>query len=169
MGSRKRSVEVCVAETLPFCIHKNEPHATQNLLEGTLRSQNPYSGWEPPLTQSLGLEVPLEKEMATHFSILAWKIPWTEESRGLQSMESQRVGQNWATSLHFSFILKEGRKLLVKSYILSKQSYFTTFFLLQDLINTLLYILLAFFWGFCLKEHLEYAWDLKPYKHYERN
>ena len=44
--------------------------------------------------RSLGREVPLEKEMATHFSILAWKIPWTEESRRLQSMESQRVGQN---------------------------------------------------------------------------
>ena len=58
MGSRKRSVEVCVAETLPFCIHKNEPHATQNLLEGTLRSQNPYSGWEPPLTPSSNLMPP---------------------------------------------------------------------------------------------------------------
>ena len=105
--------------------------------------------------QYLGWEVPLEKEMATHFSILAWKIPWMEESRRLQSMESQRVGHNWATSLHFSFILKKGRKLLVNYCILSKQSYFTTFFLLQDLINTPLYILLAFCWGFCLKEYLE--------------
>ena len=42
--------------------------------------------------QSLGLEDPLEKEMATHSSILAWAIPWTEEPGGLQSMESQRVG-----------------------------------------------------------------------------
>ena len=41
--------------------------------------------------QSLGQEDPLEKEMATRFSILAWKTPWTEESGGLQSMESQRV------------------------------------------------------------------------------
>ena len=41
--------------------------------------------------QSLAREDPLEKEMATHCSILAWKIPWTEELGGLQSMGSQRV------------------------------------------------------------------------------
>ena len=43
---------------------------------------------------SLGWEDPLEKEMATHFSTLAWKIPWLEESGRLQSMGSQRVGRN---------------------------------------------------------------------------
>ena len=41
--------------------------------------------------QSLGKEDPLEKEMATHSSILAWEIPWTEELGGLQTMKSQRV------------------------------------------------------------------------------
>ena len=52
--------------------------------------------------RSLGREDPLEKEMATHSSILAWRIPSTEEPGGLQSTGSQRVGQNWATSLaHF--------------------------------------------------------------------
>ena len=40
---------------------------------------------------SLGQNDPLEKEMATHSSILAWRIPWTEEPGGLQSMESQRI------------------------------------------------------------------------------
>ena len=44
--------------------------------------------------QSLGLEDPLEKDMATHFSILAWKISWTQEPGGLQSMGSQRVGHD---------------------------------------------------------------------------
>ena len=39
--------------------------------------------------QSLGWEDPLEKEIATHSSILAWRMPWTEEAGGLQSMESQ--------------------------------------------------------------------------------
>ena len=43
---------------------------------------------------SLGQEDPLEKEMATHSSILAWKIPWTQEPGRLQSMESQRVRHN---------------------------------------------------------------------------
>ena len=52
--------------------------------------------------QSLGLEDPLEKEMATHSSILAWRIPWMEEPGGLQSMGLQRVGHNWATLLHFT-------------------------------------------------------------------
>ena len=41
--------------------------------------------------QSLGQEGPLEKEMATHSNILAWRIPWTEEPGGLQSMGLQRV------------------------------------------------------------------------------
>ena len=44
--------------------------------------------------QFLGQEDPLEKGMATHFSILAWRIPWTEEPSGLQSTGSQRVGHD---------------------------------------------------------------------------
>ena len=49
---------------------------------------------------SLGREDPLEKEMAVHSSSIDWKIPWTEEAGRLQSMESQRVGHDWATSLN---------------------------------------------------------------------
>ena len=52
--------------------------------------------------RSLGWEDPLEKEMATNSSILAWRIPWTEEPDGLGSMGSQRVGHDWATSLIFT-------------------------------------------------------------------
>ena len=44
--------------------------------------------------RSLGWEDPLEKEMATHSSTLAWRIPWTEEPGGLQSMGLQRVGHD---------------------------------------------------------------------------
>ena len=47
--------------------------------------------------RSLGQEGPREEETATHFSILAWRIPWTEEPGGLQSMGSQRVRQDGAT------------------------------------------------------------------------
>ena len=54
--------------------------------------------------QSLGQEDLLEKEMATHSSILAWKIPWTEEPGRLLSMGSQRVRHDWATSLHFTYV-----------------------------------------------------------------
>ena len=46
------------------------------------------------LVRALGQEDPLEKEMATHPSTLAWKIPWTEEPGRLQSTGSQRVGYN---------------------------------------------------------------------------
>ena len=44
--------------------------------------------------QSLGWEDPLDKEITTHFSTLAWKTPWTEEPGRLQSMGSQRVGHD---------------------------------------------------------------------------
>ena len=47
--------------------------------------------------QSPGWKDPLEKEMATYSSVLAWEIPWTEGNGGLQSMGSQRVGHNLAT------------------------------------------------------------------------
>ena len=58
--------------------------------------KNPPAVQEPQETwvQSLGGEDLLEEGMATHSSILAWRIPWTEEPGGLQSMESQRVGHS---------------------------------------------------------------------------
>ena len=72
--------------------------------------------------QSLGREYLLEKEMATHSSILAWKIPWTEEPGRLQSMGSQRVGHDWATFFLFFLMadscwgLTENNKILESNY-----------------------------------------------------
>ena len=60
----------------------------------------PVQGMQEKWVRSLGWQYPLEYKMATHSSILAWKIPWTEEPGGLQSMGSQRV---WATK-HTSLI-----------------------------------------------------------------
>ena len=58
--------------------------------------------WET-WVRSLGWEDPLEKEMATHSSTLAWRIPWREEPGRLRSMGSQRVRHDWGTSfLHFT-------------------------------------------------------------------
>ena len=54
--------------------------------------------------QSLGQEDLLEKEMVTHSSILAWRIPWTEETGGLQSTGSQRVGHDRATNTTLSTV-----------------------------------------------------------------
>ena len=58
--------------------------------------------WETQVW-SLGQEDPLEKGMATHSSILAWRIPWTEEPGRLQTIGSQRVGHDWMTTLSLSF------------------------------------------------------------------
>ena len=55
--------------------------------------KNPPAMWET-WVQSLGQEDPLEKEMATHSSILAWRIPWMEEPDELQSTGLQRVGHD---------------------------------------------------------------------------
>ena len=57
-------------------------------------------GLIPGSGRSLGREDPLEKEMATHSSILAWRIPWTEESGGLQSTGSQ----SWTRLSDFTFL-----------------------------------------------------------------
>ena len=55
--------------------------------------------------KSLGQEDPLEKGMATHSSILSWRIPWTAEPGGLQSMGLQRVRHDWVTNTSFHSIL----------------------------------------------------------------
>ena len=60
--------------------------------------------------QSLGWEDPLEEGMATHSSILAWRIPWTQEPGGLQSMGSQKVGHSWMTK--HSTQLEQNRDVL---------------------------------------------------------
>ena len=58
--------------------------------------KNPSALWET-WVQSLGWEYPLEEGIATHSSILAWRIPWTEKPGGLQSMGSQRVRHDLTT------------------------------------------------------------------------
>ena len=63
------------------------------------------------LSSILDWEDPLEKEMATHSRILAWRIPWTEELDGLQSMGLQRVGHDWATNT-FTFTLKNSNVIV---------------------------------------------------------
>ena len=55
--------------------------------------------------RSLGQEDPLEEGMAVHFSILAWRIPWTEEPGGLQSTGSQRVRHDWSDTRTLNFLI----------------------------------------------------------------
>ena len=73
--------------------------------------------WVRPLSQ----EDPLEKGMATHSSILAWRIPWTEEPGGLQSMGSQRVGHDWAINTLQSRGEKLQRLIFLKEVVIQKQ------------------------------------------------
>ena len=61
-------------------------------------SDSKVSAMRETWVRSLGQEDPLEKEMATHSSILPWEISWTEEPGGLQSMELQRIGHYWMTN-----------------------------------------------------------------------
>ena len=85
------------------CSNSHSPHSLQCLLFVDF-----FWWWRRYLTVGLiciPLEVNMEKAMAPHSSTLAWKIPWTEEPGRLQSMESLRVGQDWATSLSlFTFM-----------------------------------------------------------------
>ena len=83
-------------------VHKTALHS---ICEVAQTVENLPAMWET-WVWSLGRKDPREKEMATLSSILAWRIPCTEESGRLQSVESQRVGHNWATNTHTCGLLK---------------------------------------------------------------
>ena len=75
---------------------------------------------------SLGWKDPLEEGMTTHSGILAWRIPWTEEPGGLQSMGSQRVGRDWEVrgiqewGLHYQWELWVKKVTLPQHFLLSQ-------------------------------------------------
>ena len=73
-------------------------------LQVVLLVKNPRASAETQVW-SLGQEDPLEEEMATHSSIIAWKIPWAEEPEGQESMGLQRVGCNWASEHEYMMVL----------------------------------------------------------------
>ena len=93
---------VCISEVIDispgnldssFCfIQPGISHDVQSSLVAQMVKRLPAM-WETQV-RSLGWEDPLEMEMATHSSTLAWKIPWAEEPGRLQSMGSQRVGHD---------------------------------------------------------------------------
>ena len=66
------------------------------------------------LVQSLGQKDPLEEEMATHSSIFAWEIPWTEEPGGSQSTWLQRVGRDWVSMQDRAHLNSEHKYKLLK-------------------------------------------------------
>ena len=99
-GWKKKKKKVTLSASSSPCIHPSlwslEMVCTlvRGFTSGSVVKNLP--AMQETWVQSLGGENPLEEGIATHSSILAWKIPWTEEPGGLQSMGSYRVGRNWA-------------------------------------------------------------------------
>ena len=88
------SLLMCLPFFLCNLCHPVSVLAPTPILGGLPRQVKNLSVIQETQVQSLGWEDPLEKGMATHYSILAWSIPWTEEPGGLQSIGSQRLGHN---------------------------------------------------------------------------
>ena len=92
--------EVCVCVAFKNCVYRLDyPFSVWLRAFASLTAQTVKNlpAIQETWVQSLGQEAPLEKGMATHSSILAWRIPWTEEPGRLQSMGLQRVGHDLAT------------------------------------------------------------------------
>ena len=83
-------MHVCIYMYMHMCVHIHT-YIWASLVTQMVKN---LPAMQEIRVQSLGQEDPLEKGMATQSSILAWRIPWTEEPGGLQSMGSQRVGHN---------------------------------------------------------------------------
>ena len=100
MQVKKQQLEPCMEQLISTGLRKENDRAVcchsvclTYMLRTSLVAQM-VKNLQETQVQSLGWEDPLEKGMATHSSIPAWKIPWTEEPGGLQSMRSQRVGHD---------------------------------------------------------------------------
>ena len=81
-----------------ICMYMHIYTQGTSLVTQTVKNLPAMQETQETWVQSLGWEDPLEKEMGAHSSILAWKIPWTEEPCRLQSLGSQRVRHDWATN-----------------------------------------------------------------------
>ena len=97
-----------------------------NLASQVAVVKNPPANAGDKRVQSLAREDPLEEEMAAHSSISAWKIPWTEESGGLQSIGLQRVGHDWVTGFQSDWhllctIFNLPRSTIVGSYVKNEE------------------------------------------------
>ena len=90
-------------ENIPYLFYIKAINTLYTTIKASLvaqRLKHLPAMWET-WVRSLGRKDPLEKEKATHSSILAWRIPWTKEPGRLQSVGSQRVRHDWETSLSF--------------------------------------------------------------------
>ena len=110
-------LQECAFSLLQKCMtSRKEVHKIKRGFSGAQMAKNPPSTLETRIPSVSGDDI-LEKGMVTHSSILAWRIPWTEEPAELQSMGSQRVGHNRAT-----FISLQGKKTREKRKDLVKEA-----------------------------------------------
>ena len=133
--------------------------------------------------RSLGQEDPLEKEMATHSSTLAWRIPWREEPGGLQSMGLQKVGHDWVISMYSChlFLMSSAsfRSTSFRSFIVSMFAWnvplLSVLFLKRSLIfPILLCSSISVHWPlrkaillFCISFSWGWSWSLSPVQCHE--
>ena len=120
-----------------------------SIFETKLILQAPSQELQETWVWSLGQENPLEEGMASHLSILAWWIPWTEEPGGLQSMGLQRVRHDWVTcpTKSWIFIWWIDFLIIIKWPYLSLVILFTLKFTLTDIkIATLALFLIVLIW-----------------------
>ena len=98
----------------------SDAEAAADFPGGSDGKESVYNAWDPGSSPGLGRS--LEKEIAIHSSTTAWKIPWTEEPGRLQSMGSQRVGHDWATSVSLFTFMHWRRKWQPTSVFLPGES-----------------------------------------------
>ena len=123
-----RSLETCkcllnngkISESILCDFFKKSSVVVLSFLGGSDGKESAYNG--ETRVWSLYLEDALEKELATHCSILAWRIPWTEEPSRLESTGSQRVRHDWATHTHYVVVFFFFFKEQCGSFVLSQSS-----------------------------------------------
>ena len=94
LGSGRQYISACVCQNLKLIQSR---HIVDFPVDSVEKNPPAMQETQEKRVRSLGWEDSLEEGMATHSSILAWRIPWTEEPGGLQSTGSQRVGHDWTT------------------------------------------------------------------------
>ena len=95
-----KALWVAVTTFVRICVFPGKGFPGGSAVKNPLAMQETHETY----VQFLGQEDPLEKGMATHSSLLAWRIPWTEEPGGLWSIGSQRVGLNLAQTQEFAYL-----------------------------------------------------------------
>ena len=116
MGLPGKLLIPCIFKYQPVC--DGEEHLFRAFRDELSSSNSSLPAMREACIQSLGWEDPLGEGMATHYSILAWRIPWTKEPEGLESMGLQRVRQDGATFTLFQYVT--GNSMFLESSLVNR-------------------------------------------------